>query len=237
MHTCTHCKHEYEGNFCPNCGRPKKLRRIDGKYIRDEISLVFNFDRGILLTTRELLIRPGKSIRHFLESDRHRLVKPVLFILITSLIYTLINNYFGFEEQYVSYQDVEGTTAKILSWVQENYGYANLLMGVFIALSLKLFFQKTKYNFYEILILLCFVIGMEMLILAFFVVMQGITGLNLFGQSGILLFIYLTWALGDFFGRKNIWNYVKALFAYLLGTLTFFVLALIIGKSIDLIFH
>lgn len=235
VNNCPHCYQIVEGHFCSNCGQPTELKRIDGRYIRDEISSVFNFDKGLLLTIKELLIRPGKSVRQFLTADRHRLVKPILFILITSLIYTIINNYFHIEEQYVDYEGLEGTVPKIFGWVQQNYGYANILMGVFVALFLKLFFRKSNYNIYEILILLCFVMGMGMLILALFAFVQGITKLPIIEISGIVVMVYITMAIADFYDRKKFGGYLKVLSAYVLGMLVFTVLAVLLGVVADLL--
>ena len=47
--------------------------------------------------------------------------------------------------------------------------------------------------------------------------------------------IYSTWAIGQFFGKGKLLNYVKALFAYILGLLTFTVLVIFIGILIDLV--
>ncbi|MDN5481533.1 MAG: DUF3667 domain-containing protein, partial [Chryseobacterium sp.] len=71
--------------FCSNCKQNIKPKRIDGHYILHEIEHVLHFDRGILYTIRELLIRPGENIRNFISENRSRLVKPVLFIIVTSL--------------------------------------------------------------------------------------------------------------------------------------------------------
>ena len=60
---CKNCNTEINKNYCPNCGQPTKLKRIDGHYILSEIGSVLNFDKGILFTIRELLLRPGQSVR------------------------------------------------------------------------------------------------------------------------------------------------------------------------------
>lgn len=236
MEVCRKCNHLFKGNFCPNCGDPIHLKRIDRKYIADEISSVFNFDKGIFLTIKELFLRPGKSIREFLTADRNRLVKPILFILITSLIYTLVNNYFKIEEQYIEFE-ATGTTANIFTWAQNNYGYTNILMSAFIALFLKLFFRKYRYNIYEILILLCFVMGMGMIIITVFALIQGITNLKLTETTGIVLIVYITFAVANFFNRKKIGSYIKALIAYILGIILFSFSVIAIGVLIDLILN
>jgi len=233
---CKNCNTEVELNYCPNCGQPAKLKRISGHYIIHEIEHVLHFEKGILYTIRELLIRPGENVRHFISENRSRLVKPIIFIIVTSLIYTLVSHFFHIEGEYANFNEAKkSATGLIFKWIQDHYGYSNIIMGVFIALWLKLFFRKYDYNFYEILILLCFVMGMGMLFLALFGVIQGLTNFNLIQIASIIFMAYCTWAIGQFFDRKRPVNYVKAFVSYMLGMITFWLLAFLLGIFIDLI--
>lgn len=233
---CKNCTTEVNSNFCPNCGQPTSLKRIDGKYILHEVGHLLHFERGILFTIKELITNPGQNVRNYLAENRSRLVKPVIFIIVTSLIYTLCNRFFHFEDGYVKYLDnTKSTTTEIFKWVQGNYGYANILMGVFIALWTKLFFKKHEFNFFEILILLCFVMGIGMLIYSVFGITQGLIDINLMQIASIIGFVYTTWAIGHFFDKKKILSFVKAFFAYILGMLTFSLTAILLGVIIDLI--
>ncbi|MDF7822086.1 DUF3667 domain-containing protein [Runella sp. MFBS21] len=232
---CKNCNTEVTLNYCPNCGQPKNLKRIDGHYIIHEVEHVLHFERGILFTIRELITNPGHNIRSYLSENRSRLVKPIIFIIITSLIYSILTNFFHIEDNYVKFEgDKLSTPVKIFKWIQEHYGYANIIMGVFITAWLKIFFRKFHYNFFEILILLCFVMGMAMLIFALFSLLQGISNINLMNIGGIVGVVYCTWAIGQFFGKGKIINYVKAFFAYILGLLTFCLLAILLGVLIDM---
>ncbi len=145
---------------------------------------------------------------------------------------------FHIEDGYVKFDgDATKYTAqlKITKWIQSHYGYANLIMGVFIAFWIKLFFKKHKLNLFEIIIMLCFVMGMGMLIFSVFALLQGLTNLNLMSIGGMVGIAYCTWAIGLFYGKTQIINYVKAFFAYILGMITFILLATILGITIDLI--
>lgn len=233
---CKNCNAEVNQNYCPNCGQPTKLKRIDGHYITHEIGHVLHFERGILFTIRELLIRPGKNVRLFISETRSRLVKPIIFIIITSLVYSLINHFFHIEDGYVKLDETkQSTTGHIFKWVQDHYGYANFIMGMFIAFWTKLFFRKYNYNFFEILILLCFVMGIGMLIYSVFAIFQGLTHIDLMQVASVVSFIYSAWAIGQFFDKSKFSNYVKAFFSYLLGFLTFSLTVILIGTLIDLI--
>jgi hypothetical protein len=148
---CKTCDTELTLKYCPNCGQPNELKRIDGHYIIHEIEHVLHFERGILYTIRELITNPRQNVRSYLTENRNRLVKPVIFIIVTSLIYSICVNFFHFEDGYVNYLDNnKSTTSSIFKWVQGHYGYANIILGVFIAGWIKLFFRKHKSNIFEI---------------------------------------------------------------------------------------
>lgn len=233
---CKNCNHVVNQHYCPNCGQSSKLKRIDGHYIAHEIGQLLNFQKGILYTIQELLLRPGENVRHFITENRSRLVKPIVFIIVTSLIYSLVNNFFHIEDGYIKYDEsTKSSTGIILKWIQEHYGYGNIIMGIFIAIWTKIFFRKYGYNFFEILILLCFVIGMAMLIFALFALFQGLTNFDLMQIAAIVGIAYCSWAIGQFFDKKKPASYFKAFASYLLGMITSVFFAMAIGTFIDIL--
>lgn len=235
MINCGNCNSEVAQNYCPNCGNAVKLKRIDGHYIQHEIVHVLHFEKGIFYTIKELLIRPGQNIRKFISTDRSRLVKPVIFIIITSLIYTLLTHFFHIDDSFIKIEGSKGAASKAINnWIHSNYGYSNILEGLLIALWLKLFFWKSGYNFFEIVILLCFVMGIGMLIFSLAVLFRGLTQINLMQPSGIAFYIYATWAIGQFFNPTKVLSYIKAFVAYIIGMVTFSMLAMFIGYLIDI---
>ncbi len=231
---CKNCNAEVDLNYCANCGQPVQLKRINGHYIVHEIEHVLHFEKGILYTIRELLIRPGENVRLFIKENRSRLVKPIIFIVITSLIYSLTNHFFHLEDGYVKFEGAEtSTTASIVKWITSHYGYSNILMGIFIAFWVRIFFRKYDYNFFEILILLCFTMGMGMLFYALFALFFGLTNINLMQVAGIMGIIYCSWAIGQFFDKSKKANYIKAFAAYILGMITFMLIVVLAGTFID----
>lgn len=236
MDICRKCGSGSTGKFCSTCGEPIELRRIDGGYILHELGSVFNFEKGIFYSIRELLFRPGKTIRDFILGDRNRLVKPIIFLILCSLIYTATNQIFHWEDGYVSYKGAkDSATTAIFAWIQHNYGYANIIMGAFVAFWTKKLFRKYDYNYFEILILICFVMGMGMLLFSVAGIMIGIFGTGIVQIASILGVIYSSWAIGSFFDKDRMPNYLKALASYILGFVTFSFSAIGLGAIIDLI--
>ncbi|MEA5461123.1 DUF3667 domain-containing protein [Arcicella sp. LKC2W] len=228
------------GNYCSKCEESLELPRIDGHYMLHEIQHIIHFEKGIFYTIKELLLRPGQNVKMFITKNRSRLIKPVVFIIITSLIYTIINNIFHIESGYINFEDTnnvnnssQSSIGGIFNWIQDHYGYANIVVGMFIAFWLRLFFKKYDYNFFEILILLCFVMGIDMLLFAIFAILEGLTHFHLMQISGFIGIAYSTWAIGQFFDEYNLVSYIKSFFAYSIGMLTFSFSALLLGGVID----
>ena len=233
---CTKCGAAWTEDFCSKCGNPKTLAKIDGSYIISEIVSVLNFDKGIFYTIKELLIRPGKNVHEFIHSDRKRLVKPIIFLIVCSLIYTIMVQLLKFEDGYVHAGGFgDSAVANVYEWIQKNYGYSNILMSIFIAFWIKLFFKKYNYNFFEIIILLCFIMGIGMLIYTTFGIIESITKIRVLHFGGIIGSIYTAWAIGQFFDKNKKLNYLKGIVAYILGMITFYFLAVILGLGIDII--
>jgi len=142
-----------------------------------------------------------------------------------------------FEDGYVNNGELEESSAvKIINeWIQKHYGYANILMAIFIAMWIKLFFRKYNYNFFEILILLCFVMGIGMLVYMIFGIVESVTEISVLHFGGIIGLAYVSWAIGQFFDKTKKVNYLKGLLSYLLGMISFIFVATILGVGIDLI--
>jgi hypothetical protein len=231
---CKNCTSKIHGNYCAHCGNAAKLKRIDGHFILHEIEHVLHFEKGLFFTIRELLLRPGKCVKEYVTENRSRLVKPIIFIIVTSLIYTLVAHFFHIEKGMIKISDDKAASAIAISnWVHTHYGYANILMGFFIACWLRIFFRKHDVNFFEISILLSFVMGMGMLFLAIAVVLNGITGLHLTSIFGVIIFVYLSWSIGQFFDPSKRINFIKAGAAYILGFVTFNGSTLLLGFGYD----
>lgn len=233
---CKTCNTTITTKYCPECGQPSQLKRIDSHYIIHEISHVLHFEKGILHTVKQLLVKPGKTVREFICEDRTRLVKPIIFIIITSLIYSIVVHLFHIDS-FIAYNDsnTESTADKIFKWGDAHSGYMNIAIGVFIAIWVKLFFKKHAFNLFEVLILLCFTTGTTMLIFSVFALIEGLTHLKIMAGAGLAGIAYCTWAIGQFFGERIFVNYVKAFFAYILGMITFSVIVILLGGLIDII--
>lgn len=166
-------------------------------------------------------------------------MKPVAFLILTSLLFTLVSHLFHADDLYNQKEKLSfgnSSINDIMNWVKTHWGYANIFMGIFIALCLKIFFRKYKFNLFELIIVLCFVMGQAMLLLTATTFFIGILNTQTYMiVSSVISFGYIVWAIGQFFDRANIFSYVKAFFAYFLGYILFYIAIIPVGLIADLI--
>lgn len=238
MTNCKNCNNQITEKYCANCGQAATIKRIDKHYISHEIQHLLHFEKGIFYTVKELLLRPGISIREYIDEDRNKHMKPIPFLIFTSVVYTVIAHFFHADVFYNESRKLffeDSSINDINHWVQTHYGYSNILMGLFLAIAVKLLFRKYKYNLFEIMILLCFIMGQGMLLLTLEAFFAGIINGYAFASIlGLISFAYPTWVIAQFFDKSKISSYFKAFFAYILGYILFYVAIIIVGLTADL---
>ncbi|HEX8269044.1 MAG TPA: DUF3667 domain-containing protein [Flavobacterium sp.] len=234
MKTCYNCGSSYSGNFCPECGESTP-HRINHHFVWHEVQHgVLHFENGLFYTIKELITHPGDCVRHFLEGNRKRNYKPIAFVIVTSAIYLLVKHFLHFNE--FGNAQMPGKNPKILmNWVAENYSYANLIEILLIAIVLKLFFINREYNYFEYLVLLCYLTGMGMLFGVIAMIAAHYTGAGFIYHSIYFwaFFVYVSWGIGQFFGGGRI-NYLLGGISYFCGVSAFSVFAIGIGIAMDL---
>lgn len=213
---CKNCQHNFEGKFCNNCGQSASVQKINFTHLLYEIPHgIFQINRGIFFTIKELFIRPGITVREYLEGKRKQHFKPLAFVFLMCTIYAFLA-YFtdhstfirdavtGFMEGGKSSDKNKSYT--ILIWLADHFAYATLLLLPFFSLASYIFFFKSKYNYVEHLVLNMFLTGQQVLIYVLFSCLHFFFhGIDDFVQ-GISFFasILLTFRMFfQFFATKN----------------------------------
>ena len=210
------------------------LKRIDRKYIWGEISSVLTLDKGIFYTIKELIIRPGLAVREFLLLDRKRLVKPIVFVVFSAIFFLVCQQLFQFKPS-AAPENVDSASFQVVTdWILEHYSIASVLLGIFMGLWIRLFFLKSRFNIYEVFVLVFYIIGMLNIFATFFGILESIVGLNSDGWTFYVYLSYSVWAIGSFFNRKKFWSYFRGFLAYLFGVTSHFFLLVLIAWIIEL---
>lgn len=234
---CANCNSIMDGNYCSNCGNSLLVKKINKQYIIHEVEHLFHFERGFFYTAMQLLIQPGHCIREYIQVNRLKHMKPVTYLILTSILYTIVAHYTHADQIYNSKEKLQfgdSSINDIQHWIQTHYGYANILLSFFIAIFIRLIYKKYEFNFFEIVVLMCYIMGQIMLIFtfeAFFIKWMSTDWFM--GIIGAITLIYPTWTIGQFYDAKKVSSYIKALIAYGLGYLAFWIAIIVIGLSID----
>ncbi len=232
---CKRCGETVTGEYCSNCGLKKDLVRIDHNYLVKELGSLFFFEKGFLYTVKEMLVRPGKSVNRFLHEDRDVFVKPLIFVIVTSIIYSLLSYFIGFKDGYINISDsVDSYITIIVNLATSNYGYTNITVAICITLWVKLLFRKNQINFYEVAILICYLLGIEMLFFSLGGILETLFSGQFSQFAAFISIAYLTWGIGQFFGEGKK-GYLKGFMTYFLGVVTWGIIVLAVGLSLDYI--
>ncbi len=238
---CKNCQQKFKGNFCSNCGQKSTIDRINLPYLLKQLSSnVLKLDRGFFFTLKELLFRPGHSIREFLAGKRKAHFKPLAFFLIITTTFVFYLN-FGIDntaydmnvDPFISNSSGNKVinTDRIFFFFSDanNIAITTLLLLPLFALCSFLVFKKSYYNYYEHLIvniyitsIIIVILGVFEVITSFFENLQFIFWIQII--PSILGLIYTLWVYVTFFSnRKNKWNtFFLALIVFFLNQLVFY---------------
>lgn len=243
---CKNCEQNFEGKFCATCGQNSKVKKINFKYLVADIQeSLLQVNRGFFFTLKELFTRPGHAIRDFLEGKRVRHYKPVAYLLVTSTIYILFTylmdrNTFiedaiiGFNEG--ASENNPNTDFSYLDWIADKQIYVTLLLIPLFSLSSYLAFIKSKYNFFEHLVINCYIIGQQMIfhsISVFFIYKENFFLLIPF----IVSILYNYWTFTQVFNNKKSTTKIALIFStYFIFFLILIAIFFIVGAFVNLFY-
>lgn len=177
---------------------------------------LLNLEKGYLFSLKQLIIRPGKIIAEFIDVNRSRLTKPILYLTFSAFIFIIINNLTNTDFAFFKFVNIEiGSKSygieKFTEWLNENVIYANLVIGLFILIWTKIFFYNSRYNIYEIAILTIYNLGTGLVIIAFLTAVVHLAERfftinikSLFLQyTYVVYLLYLIYGLSSFFAQKK----------------------------------
>ena len=170
---CKNCDEIISASFCGNCGQ-KKFKRIDKKYIWDEIQYtILHTNKGFLYSVKNTFINPGKTAKEYIEGNRVNHYKPILLTFVLSGLSTFLSyKVLNFKEMtniYFSQQNLNSPAmADSMSFVSSYSSVIMLLLIPLFALVTKLAFRKWGHNYYEHVVLNAYVLSFYTLVLIVF---------------------------------------------------------------------
>jgi len=161
--TCKNCGNNFTGNYCNVCGQRATTKRLNLKQILHDFFHAFtHVDKGFLYSAKELAIRPGHSIRGYIEGKRAAHASPFLMLIIIGGLCSVL--YYNLEIKMLnSYtiSELEGNlhiiTSKFFALSMVAYCFAFSLVDYIV-------FYYKKYNYIELFVMNTFV-AIEVLVL------------------------------------------------------------------------
>jgi hypothetical protein len=223
---CANCGRAIDGtdqSFCPTCGQPTPAHRIDWHFLGHELEhSVLHMDRGIFYSLKNLMLRPGRFIRDYIEGRRARQVKPLLLLMIMAAAIVFLAKYFLEGDLIGSAMSVGGTGAArsanafaaVKNWMNANYAVATLLLLPFEAAAFRLAFHRVGHlNYPEWLVIATFLTVQTFVVMLFLTPFQhAYPQAQIWGLS--LAIVYNIFSLVLFFKEYPRW---KAVLRSLLG--------------------
>lgn len=245
--SCQNCNQIISANFCGNCGQ-KKYKRIDRRYIWDEIQYTFlHTNKGFLYSVKSILKNPGKTAKEFLDGNRVNHYKPILLAFVLSGISAFISfkilDLNEMVRNYYAEQHFNSAFMNDYMTITSSYNSIIMLLLIpFFAFFTKLAFRKWGHNYYEHIVLnsyvLCYYTLLYILIIYPLMFLfkddMGIF-LSLTSLSVLCILFILVWFFKELYPEKSLKS-VMGRVALTLGLMTIgFILLMVlitIGISI-----
>ncbi len=244
--TCQNCNREITENFCGNCGQ-KKFKRIDRKYISDELQYtVVHWNKGLLYSIKKLIKNPGGTARTFVEGDRVNHYKPISMVFILSGISAFLSfKVLGLgnimKEMYASNKAMSaGFTNDYIAFMTNYSPFVMLAYIPIIALFTKLAFRKWGHNYYEHIVINAYglswysVLTMLFTYPIYYLVRNDIHTFGLILNLSMLLIpITMVWFFKGFYPDRKLKTIILRVLAVfgmmLLGIIVLMIIGVIVG--------
>lgn len=246
-HNCQNCGQIITENFCSNCGQ-KKYKRIDRKYILDEIQYTFlHTNKGFLYSVKNIIKNLGKTAREFIDGNRVNHYKPILLAFVLSGISTFISyKIIGLNEimrEFYSKQHMNSQFMNDYMSFTSSYNSIIMLMLIpFFALITKLAFRKWGHNYYEHVVMNAYILSFYTIIniVILYPIMYLLKSnidliIPLTSMSMLTIPFILLWFFKEFYSNKSLKNIIGRILLIILFTIVFFIffiIAIMIGGFI-----
>ncbi len=238
---CKNCAYEITLNFCPSCGQ-KKAKRIDGKYVKDEIQYtVLHTNKGFFYTCKQLLIRPGHATREFVEGNRVNHYKPLALVFLLAGISAFLTHYVvDFHTLYsgvLKDKDVVQAT-HVAEIIMKFYSFFLISLIPFFSLITWLVFQKWGYNYFEHIVVNAFFTATLTLVSIATLPISYLSTKGYFSLNTMMLISWTWWPLllfaffKQFYIGRSGWAIAARLLIFAVLSFAIFTLLIVLGSIV-----
>ncbi|MEM9671511.1 MAG: DUF3667 domain-containing protein [Bacteroidota bacterium] len=210
--------------------------RITTQYIWNEVLKTLSWEKGFFFTAKELLLKPGATIRVYLQGERKKYSNPLRFLVFVTAAVTLLTinlDLFGQLYRDTGTLSAEGAAQQMQNAVKNFiYQYFNIITFLSIpllAVLSYLFFRRRGYNYAEHLVVNTFLTTEGMLL--YLLIVPGLfyypAIFNLVYQLTWLA--YFVWGFTSFLQERSWKGVIKIIFFCLLSSFVMMLLGVIIS--------
>lgn len=242
----------------------QQVERITFKHLSAELIKIFNLEKGILLTVRDLLLHPRTMIKQYLVGGeaRKKYTKPLQFVIVLVGLYTFLMVQIDWSlflpdtaatETYdlgykigsggeapdeATLKEIEAQTLAF----QEQYNlvlkkYFNVIMLAFVplvALFTYLFYRKHQLSYPEHLVVNAYLTGVQSVIYIVTLPLIFLSG-TIFLLSSLVAYLYNIWFYQQCFNQDNGRGWFKAFWVTVLTVSASMLLTALIAAVVAVI--
>lgn len=150
---CKNCNQVFIGHYCNNCGQPGDTHKINAHFLWHDIQHgLLHFDEGIPYSLKQLLRRPGNSIREFIEGKRVRHFKPLSLVAVLGAFYGFLYHYYHID-LFPNSDDSGVDLHDFGEWTATHFAWTTIATIPFYTIGTYIAFRKQGYNFFEFFVL------------------------------------------------------------------------------------
>ncbi len=162
LQTCKACSVKGTGNYCSVCGEKYITKRITLHGLFHEVFHFFtHFDKGLPLTVKQLIVKPGVPQKSYVEGVRSLYQKPFSMFFICASLSALAMYYIN----YVVVHYLNGGDSQEVNFFHKYWVLLQTCMLPIYIFITYIIFKRSKYNYAETAILQLYLFSMIFLIL------------------------------------------------------------------------
>jgi hypothetical protein len=208
MILCKNCGQPVEGKYCSHCRQDAHTERLTWKEIALQVrNASVDVDRGFFFTAREMFVRPGVTLRNYLEGKRVNYSNPFFFVLLTAGFASLLFMTFDISlpVQSINLERIERLNPLV---AQKYFVLVGIFFVMMLSVSDKLLYRKSTLNAAELLVVNAFQAGQVLVITLMFFPLLLVQDRFLDADavnSGVrtllkgVIFVYLVWTRWQLF--------------------------------------
>lgn len=153
---CLNCGQALSGNYCVDCGQKASTHRFTLRHIfsHDLVHGLFHLDKGFPFTIKELLTRPGYSVREYIEGKRSQHFNYVTFLLLMIAFSLFVELSFGSNMEGMVVQQQAKDTIHYLMQIRNKYMKEMYMITIpSYAFASWIVFRKARQNYAEHLVM------------------------------------------------------------------------------------